>query len=131
MQNELREGSNEEEEDEEIQCTTTTGNGLQIHITSDSVDLDEPRSSNVWENSCDDVCLMAKGCEKNLTKQTNTYTTNMKGNGQPQDHQNQKIIQKNKSQKPKPRGRVRFFDVKARARSSFNATYIYYDYSIY
>ena len=42
LKNELREGSNEEEDDdEEANEKPSPTNGLQIHITSDSVDNDE------------------------------------------------------------------------------------------
>ena len=53
FQNELREGSNEEEEEEDYEDNNDNNsdnklgvsptNGLQIHITSDSVDFDESR----------------------------------------------------------------------------------------
>ena len=55
FQNELREGSNEEEEEDDYQENNDNNsdnkigglspNGLQIHITSDSVDLDESRQN--------------------------------------------------------------------------------------
>ena len=52
FQNELREGSNEEEEEDDYEEDNVENNdkkmgispnGLQIHITSDSVDLEESR----------------------------------------------------------------------------------------